>query len=223
MTPCGKTDLMKTSLSYFQKIYNFSAVILALLLTIYSAMNSSEATETNIIQYPMFCCCCYENDDEESVHLSRAKGQMVERDDYYGVTYNYSSFHLIYLSAGMFLMMTLTNWISPSDSITASTVNTYTFWIKSITTIIIILVYLAMLALPICCSKEQYQEYRNKVENVVGLDSDELRQTRRFTRKMENLSDLSSISGISLQSFKKNSVHPSQTISIEPKTNKYNF
>ena len=33
------------------------------------------------------------------------------------LTYKYWAFHLIYLAAGMFLMMTLTNWVSPSDNI----------------------------------------------------------------------------------------------------------
>ena len=136
----------------------------------------------------MFCCCFYKQSEEEATHLSGKRGQCVKRDDYYGITYQYwafhsgftlfflsfcspvffnftvitkrikSCFHLIYLSAGMFLMMTLTrvsagwgqiflvtlnlifkkgplrlvntptltNWVSPSDSITAEAYNTYT-------------------------------------------------------------------------------------------------
>ena len=40
--------------------------------------------------------------------------------------------------AGMFIQMTLTNWVSPTDNITADDTNTYTFWIKTSTTLIII-------------------------------------------------------------------------------------
>ena len=80
--------------------------------------------------------------------------------------------------------------------------------------------------MPLCCSKERYEEYRNKVENVIGLDSEELRETRRITRVMERFSDISSSrnSGISLKSLNKNSVHPlhiKDTQSSE--INKYDF
>ena len=43
-TPCGKSEDIDTIISAFQKIYNALAVIMALLLTIYSAMNSSNIT-----------------------------------------------------------------------------------------------------------------------------------------------------------------------------------
>ena len=53
-------------------------------------------------------------------------------------TYSYSAFHFIFVMAGMFIQMTLTNWVSPTDNITADDTNTYTFWIKTSTTLIII-------------------------------------------------------------------------------------
>ena len=50
-TPCGKSKDIDTIISAFQKIYNALAVIMALLLTIYSAMNSSNITS----KYRGFC------------------------------------------------------------------------------------------------------------------------------------------------------------------------
>ena len=67
----------------------------------------------------MFCCCCYKTDNDEEDHAEAETygGQKLIRDEYHKLTYKYWAFHLIYLAAGMFLMMTLTNWVSPSDNI----------------------------------------------------------------------------------------------------------
>ena len=47
-TPCGKSSDIETIISTFQRIYNALAVVVALLLTIYSAMNSSNITSKHI-------------------------------------------------------------------------------------------------------------------------------------------------------------------------------
>jgi len=203
---CNKTLDIETLITQFQRFYNTFAIVFTLVLTIYSAMASTKATTQQETQPPMFCCCCYttENDDEEHLRDDCCGGQEVIRDDYHKITYRYWAFHLIYLAAGMFLMMTLTNWVSPSDNIDAVGTNQYTFWIKSITTIIIIVVYIVFLLAPLCCTKTNYQKYMRRAEREIR------RVNRKLNLGLEDTSDTDDDDGIELSpvSVRKNRVEP---------------
>ena len=71
-------------------------------------------------------------------------------DDKEKLTYRYWSFHVIYAAASMYLMMTITNWFTPSD-LEVARGNSTTFWIKAGTTAVIVIIYLMALIAPLCC------------------------------------------------------------------------
>jgi len=148
---------------------------------------------------------CYSS-EQEPLKRKNTYGQNVNLDDYDQTTYSYSAFHFIFVMAGMFIQMTLTNWVSPTDNITADDTNTYTFWIKTSTTLIIITVYLLVLLAPLCCTKERYERYRNKVEETIGVEPNDSRKTRKSGISLDTISSRSS--RISTKKNQKNQVSP---------------
>ena len=92
------------------------------------------------------------------------RGQDVIKDDYNELTYIYWGYHLINFGACCFLMMTTTNWISP-DTLTTINENQYTFWIKAITTALIIFVFTGSILAPVFCN-QQYQKVHDVAEEI---------------------------------------------------------
>ena len=86
------------------------------------------------------------------------------KDDYNELTYIYWGYHLINFGACCFLMMTTTNWISP-DTLTTINENQYTFWIKAITTALIIFVFTGSILAPVFCN-QQYQKVHDVAEEI---------------------------------------------------------
>lgn len=51
-------------------------------------------------------------------------------DEGEGVAYSYSFFHFMFLLASLYVMMTLTNWFSPSDDLQTLNANAAAMWVK---------------------------------------------------------------------------------------------
>lgn len=51
-------------------------------------------------------------------------------DESEGVAYSYSFFHFMFLLASLYVMMTLTNWFSPSDDLQTLNANAAAMWVK---------------------------------------------------------------------------------------------
>ena len=113
------------------------------------------------------------------------RGQDVIKDDYNELTYIYWGYHLINFGACCFLMMTTTNWISP-DTLTTINENQYTFWIKAITTALIIFVFTGSLLAPVFCN-QQYQKVHDVAEEI--FDAGHHRSTGNvfFSKKMHRI------------------------------------
>ena len=81
------------------------------------------------------------------------KGQDVIIDDYPTIGYRYWAFHLVYACASMYLMMTMTNWYDPADSLEASFTkgDQSGFYIQGATTLVVLLIYLIFLVAPLFC------------------------------------------------------------------------
>jgi len=154
--PC---QAAQTSNSVFSLVFNYFAIGLTLFLTIYSATSSSSMTANSGGEIPPLFCFCYEWEVPE-VAAKDVKGQDVIEDDYPRLSYRYWSFHMIYAAASMYLMMTLTNWFTPSDNLEESfkTGNETTFWIKAGTTAIIVVIYIGALMAPLFCPRNWFSK-----------------------------------------------------------------
>ena len=120
----------------FLEVYNILIIVVTLFLTIYSAFATTAALTKTEEESPMFCCCLNMKLAEKPPTVySEKRGQDVLKDDRRKLSYTYWGYHLIHFGACCYLMMVTTNWITPSD-IEAISENTYTFWIKSITTLL---------------------------------------------------------------------------------------
>ncbi|XP_065359698.1 serine incorporator 1 isoform X2 [Calliphora vicina] len=58
-----------------------------------------------------------------------------------GVTYSWSTFHIVFVCASLYVMMTLTNWYKPNSDIELFNANAASMWIKIISSWLGILIY----------------------------------------------------------------------------------
>ena len=72
-------------------------------------------------------------------------------DEREGVTYNWSLFHIMFLLATLYVMMTLTNWYSPgaSQGIESISANMAAVWVKAISAWLCFGIYMWTLIAPV--------------------------------------------------------------------------
>lgn len=173
--PCAATSESSTLLSV---IFNYVAIGLTLFLTIYSAMNSSSVTTSSDKEKPPLFCCCY-SWEFPKLDAMDMQGQDVVEDDYERLSYRYWSFHLIYAAASMYLMMTITNWFTPTANLEDAfkSGNSTTFWIKAGTTAVIVIIYIGALMAPLFCPRSWFSHQLDGNaghidDNSVGVNDD---------------------------------------------------
>jgi hypothetical protein len=73
-----------------------------------------------------------------------------DSDESDGVTYSWSLFHVMFLLATLYVMMTLTNWYSPGNNVTIDTIsaNKSAVWVKIISSWFCFLIYMWTLVAP---------------------------------------------------------------------------
>jgi len=69
-------------------------------------------------------------------------------DEGEGVAYSYSFFHFMFLLASLYVMMTLTNWFSPSDDLQTLNANAAAMWVKISSSWVCIVLYIWTLIAP---------------------------------------------------------------------------
>ncbi|CAF2409260.1 unnamed protein product [Rotaria sp. Silwood2] len=68
--------------------------------------------------------------------------QRVYDDECGSVTYNYSLFHLMFVLATLYVMMTLTNWYNPAKDFSTYNNNLASLWVKIISSWLCVLIYI---------------------------------------------------------------------------------
>jgi hypothetical protein len=72
------------------------------------------------------------------------------------VAYSWSLFHLMFALATLYVMMTLTNWYSPSSDITSFTSNSAAMWVKMISSWLAAAIYLWTMVAPAVLSDRDF-------------------------------------------------------------------
>ena len=89
-------------------------------------------------------------------------------DDHPNLSYRYWAFHLVYACASMYLMMTMTNWYDPAESLEESFQkgDQAGFYIQAVTTLVILLIYLIALVAPVFCPNSRLSD---QLEGNMGI------------------------------------------------------
>lgn len=90
------------------------------------------------------------SDDEEKGH------QKVWDNEEDGVAYSYSFFHFMLCLGSLYVMMTLTNWFSPSSDFHTLNANMASVWVKISSAWLCIGLYVWTLVAPICLSNRDF-------------------------------------------------------------------
>ncbi|KNC34306.1 hypothetical protein FF38_05903 [Lucilia cuprina] len=73
-----------------------------------------------------------------------------------GVTYSWSTFHIVFVCASLYVMMTLTNWYKPNSDIELFNANAASMWIKIISSWLGILIYGWSLVAPAILTNREF-------------------------------------------------------------------
>ncbi|KAM7358876.1 serine incorporator TMS1 isoform 3-T3 [Cochliomyia hominivorax] len=110
---------------------------------------------TNIIGLIVWMLCILYNCISSAVEVSKINNTDEKRDaeagsgdtknagdnETEGVTYSWSMFHIVFVCASLYVMMTLTNWYKPNSDIELFNANAASMWIKIISSWLGILIY----------------------------------------------------------------------------------
>lgn len=119
--------------------------ILGLILSILSVLYSSIRNSSN------------ENMDRLRISSDKGHGGDVENgedDEEDGVTYSYSFFHVMLMLASLNIMMTLTNWTSPSAGVTSLNESWPSLWVTAVSSWVCFILYAWTLIAPIVLDRD---------------------------------------------------------------------
>ncbi|XP_050072144.1 serine incorporator 1-like [Anopheles maculipalpis] len=125
----------KSSKVHFDKT-SIVGLIIWLLCILYSSMRSA----SNVSQFS----------DPEKQDLtatlsddgsSGARGSEVRDNEEEAVAYNWSLFHIVFITATLYVMMTLTNWYQPNSSLDTLNANAASMWVKMVSSWMCVALY----------------------------------------------------------------------------------
>ncbi|SPP87093.1 blast:Probable glutamate--tRNA ligase%2C mitochondrial [Drosophila guanche] len=127
---------------------------------------------TNIIGLVVWLLCILYNCISSAVEVSKithdnsekrdteaatgADGKPSTDNEVEGVTYSWSMFHIVFVCASLYVMMTLTNWYKPNSDIELFNGNEASMWVKIISSWLGVFIYGWSLAAPIILSNRDF-------------------------------------------------------------------
>ncbi|BFZ21603.1 hypothetical protein BsWGS_24642 [Bradybaena similaris] len=84
------------------------------------------------------------------------KGQKVWDNEEDGVAYSYSFYHFMLFLASLYVMMTLTNWYSPSSDLKSLNANMASVWVKMASSWLSVVLYVWTLVAPAILSNREF-------------------------------------------------------------------
>ncbi|XP_049285875.1 serine incorporator 1 isoform X2 [Anopheles funestus] len=125
-------------------------LIIWLLCILYSSMRSA----SNVSQF---------SDPEKQATLedgasgsgSRGGNEILDNEEE-AVAYNWSLFHVVFITATLYVMMTLTNWYQPNSSLDTLNANAASMWVKMVSSWMCILLYGWTMVAPILLPDREF-------------------------------------------------------------------
>ncbi|XP_052868940.1 serine incorporator 1 isoform X1 [Anopheles cruzii] len=94
------------------------------------------------------------SDDGSAGHGS--SGHEVRDNEEEAVAYNWSLFHVVFITATLYVMMTLTNWYQPNSSLDTLNANAASMWVKIVSSWMCIAIYGWTLIAPMVLSEREF-------------------------------------------------------------------
>ncbi|XP_037026856.1 probable serine incorporator isoform X1 [Bradysia coprophila] len=95
-------------------------------------------------------------DNEESKPVSTDDGHKVWDNEENGVAYSWSMFHVVFITATLYVMMTLTNWYQPNSTLETLNANAASMWVKIVSSWLCLALYTWSLIAPIVLPDREF-------------------------------------------------------------------
>ncbi|XP_041465506.1 serine incorporator 5-like isoform X1 [Lytechinus variegatus] len=140
--------------SYGELLSAAIATILLLGMVLYACIMSSTSTapspEEEGNANKNFWCCCHNEIHEDEIDGHR-RGWGVIANEEEKTIYNYSFFHITFLLASLYTMMTFTNWYSPESATLENLHRTWPpFWVRLVSAWVCALLYGLKIIIILC-------------------------------------------------------------------------
>lgn len=146
------------------KTFDWQSII-ALLIWLFAVLYSSIRTSTNsqVGKITMSEKTILQSDTGDKYHKGSSDskdeergGQHVWDNEEDSVAYSYSFFHFMLMLGSLYVMMTLTNWFSPSSDFTTLNANIAAVWVKIVSSWLCIGLYVWTLVAPIIFKDREF-------------------------------------------------------------------
>lgn len=132
-------------------VFDWSSIV-ALCIWLFAVLYSSIRTSTNsqVGKITMSEKTILQSDTGSSdSHDEEKGGQRVWDNEEDGVAYSYSFFHFMLMLGSLYVMMTLTNWFSPSSDFSTLNSNMAAVWVKIASSWMCVVLYIWTLVAPV--------------------------------------------------------------------------
>ncbi|XP_039591271.1 serine incorporator 3-like isoform X1 [Polypterus senegalus] len=157
-TPANSTqeDIKKPSLHWMDS-QNITGVVIFVLCIVYSAITSSNKSKISKLAIFASEAVVLNDTSIEAEGLgSRDDPKRVEDNEKQGVQYSYTAFHIMMCLASLYIMMTITNWYSPSANYTTMTSKEPVVWVKIASSWLCLLLYIWTMIAPLVCPTRDF-------------------------------------------------------------------
>ncbi|ESO02192.1 hypothetical protein HELRODRAFT_94435 [Helobdella robusta] len=153
-------------ISFWRKASGFVGAAFMFLMAIYGSLMLSKKSDRlgvvvsndSVKNQTTPCSFCLFNLSQSNFnHPENRGGQKVLYDEFERVLYSYSFFHFIYILATLYIMMQLTMWNNPKESVLNTFgLNWTSVWIKMATSWVCVLIFLWTVFFPTCVPGRKY-------------------------------------------------------------------
>uniref|UniRef100_A0A182K669 Serine incorporator 1 n=1 Tax=Anopheles christyi TaxID=43041 RepID=A0A182K669_9DIPT len=140
----------KSNKVHFDKT-SIVGLIIWLLCILYSSLRSA----SNVSRLPDL-----ENQDltasDDGSNTGGRDGNEVRDNEENAVAYNWSLFHIVFITATLYVMMTLTNWYQPNSSLDTLNANAASMWVKVVSSWMCVALYGWTLVAPMVLTDREF-------------------------------------------------------------------